>query len=188
MSEEILAAIEQYADKAHGEQMRKYGHERYIVHPVRVMKMCRAYTNDVSIMAAALLHDVLEDTSVTPDEMKQYLYTVMDKIEAGKTLALVIELTDIYVKEDYPSMNRRARKNRELQRLEKTSAASQTIKYADIIDNCREISKYDPNFATLFLRECKTTLKKLDKGNPQLYEKAVAIVNEELEKLEKEKN
>ena len=89
----------------------------------------------------------------------------------------------MYVKRDYPSMNRRARKSKELERLEKTSAASQTIKYADIIDNCREISIQDPDFAPIFLKECKTMLKKLNKGNEQLYTKAMTLVNTELDKL-----
>ncbi|WP_297333190.1 hypothetical protein [Flavobacterium sp.] len=36
--EEILHRIREYADDAHGSQMRKYTPERYIVHPVRVME------------------------------------------------------------------------------------------------------------------------------------------------------
>ncbi|MGN6567929.1 MAG: hypothetical protein ACTHJ0_08255 [Flavipsychrobacter sp.] len=35
--EEVIA----FADKAHGSQMRKYTPERYIVHPIRVMELCR---------------------------------------------------------------------------------------------------------------------------------------------------
>lgn len=56
--EEVLEQIRDFADKAHGEQMRKYTPERYIVHPVRVMKICREYTDDITVLAAALLHDV----------------------------------------------------------------------------------------------------------------------------------
>ena len=36
--EEVLKQVEQYADRAHSDQRRKYSPERYIVHPVRVMK------------------------------------------------------------------------------------------------------------------------------------------------------
>jgi (p)ppGpp synthase/HD superfamily hydrolase len=60
--EKILAAITDFADIAHGSQMRKYTPERYIVHPARVMRLCQEYTDDVTVLAAALLHDVLEDT------------------------------------------------------------------------------------------------------------------------------
>jgi (p)ppGpp synthase/HD superfamily hydrolase len=60
--EKILQEIIQFADLAHGKQVRRYTSERYIVHPVRVMETCRQYTNDISVLAAAILHDVLEDT------------------------------------------------------------------------------------------------------------------------------
>ena len=79
MNEHLLKEIERYADSAHADQMRKYANERYIVHPVRVMNICREITEDPSILAAALLHDVLEDTPVTPQEMQQYLWTIMEK-------------------------------------------------------------------------------------------------------------
>ena len=41
---------------------------RYIVHPAEVMEICSQYTNDITILAAALLHDVLEDIPVTRNE------------------------------------------------------------------------------------------------------------------------
>lgn len=64
-----LYKIQQFADNAHGEQMRKYSDERYIVHPIRVMETCSAYTDKIQILAAALLHDVLEDTPVSEMEL-----------------------------------------------------------------------------------------------------------------------
>ena len=60
--DEILKQVHDYAEKAHGNQMRKYADERYIVHPERVMKICQEYSDKLPIMSAALLHDVLEDT------------------------------------------------------------------------------------------------------------------------------
>ena len=173
----ILENIRQFADDAHGEQIRKYTPERYIVHPLRVMETCRRITDDVCILSAALLHDVLEDTTVDKDEMESYLKTLMLPEQAMRTLQLVIDLTDVYVKEDYPDLNRRSRKSNELLRLEQTSAESQTIKYADIINNTKEIILNDPGFAQIFLFECRANLKKLNKGNPELYQEALQTVN-----------
>ncbi len=178
--EDALKKIEQYADKAHGTQMRKYTPERYIVHPVRVMHMCAAYNNRLPILAAALLHDVLEDTPVTGKELHGFLKTVMSDAEADETLRLVIELTDVYVKEEYPRLNRRTRKQKELERMKDISTDAQTIKYADVIDNCNEIVAQDPDFARVFLRECGNMLQVLDKGNPALYDKARTVVNNAL--------
>ncbi|MBD0255325.1 MAG: metal-dependent phosphohydrolase, partial [Cytophagales bacterium] len=53
--ETALTTITAFADRAHGQQMRRYTPERYIVHPVRVMELCREYTTDEAVLAAALL-------------------------------------------------------------------------------------------------------------------------------------
>lgn len=181
--ENILEKIRHFADNAHGDQKRKYTSERYIVHPVRVMQICREYTNELPLLAAALLHDVLEDTPTTPNEIKEYLVTLMDLSQANYSLELVIELTDVYTKENYPNWNRKKRKTEEAIRIEKTSADSQTVKYADIIDNCLEIINHDADFANVFLRECKAILKKIPNGNKQLYERAVKTVDGSIDKL-----
>ena len=183
--DEMLESIIAFADKAHGEQMRKYAPDRYIVHPVRVMNTCRRVTDDPCILAAAILHDVLEDTPVRKGELMDFLQTVMPRAQAQRTLELVVDLTDVYVKKDYPRLNRRARKAKELERLEKTSPDSQTIKYADIIDNTREIIAHDPDFAKVFLQECRANLKKLDKGNKELHAEAVRLVEEGIAMLKK---
>jgi (p)ppGpp synthase/HD superfamily hydrolase len=146
------------------------------------MKMCAEYNDSLPVLAAALLHDVLEDTPVTRNELHAYLLTEMSRADADKTIDLVVELTDVYVKKDYPKMNRRTRKGKEQDRMAVTSAEAQTIKYADIIDNCKEITKEDPDFANVFLRECKALLKRMDKGDKELYEKALNTVNSAMRK------
>ena len=173
----LLDEVKDFADKAHGNQMRRYTPERYIVHPVRVMKTCKVYSSDITILAAALLHDVLEDTPVKKEELQAFLLKLMSEEEANKTVQLVEELTDIYIKENYPFWNRKNRKIKEAERLEKTSAAAQTIKYADIIDNAPEVTEKEPDFAKKFIPEYKALLKRITKGNPILYENAKEVVN-----------
>jgi (p)ppGpp synthase/HD superfamily hydrolase len=176
MMESVLEKIRDFADRAHGTQMRKYTPERYIVHPVRVMETCRQYDPQLSVLAAALLHDVLEDTPVGRDEMSVFLRTLMSHEDAEKTLLLVEELTDVYIKADYPQWNRKTRKEKELERITGNSREAQTIKYADILDNCREISSDDPGFARRYLSECLAILKKADKGNKDLHKIALKAV------------
>lgn len=183
--EETLAKITDFGDAAHGEQMRKYTPDRYMVHPVRVMKICRSYTEDLPILAAALLHDVLEDTPVSKTQIADFLRPLMSEQEVKQTIDLVTDLTDVYIKADYPHLNRRVRKAKELERLVKTSADSQTIKYADILDNSREISAEDPDFARVYLSESKAILEKLDKGEPELRHLALEAVNSGLQKIRK---
>jgi guanosine-3',5'-bis(diphosphate) 3'-pyrophosphohydrolase len=182
--EEILDKVKDFADKAHGDQTRKYTPERYIVHPIRVMNICREYTDALPVLAASLLHDVLEDTAVTSRDMNQFLVTLLGPQQAARTTKLVEELTDIYTKKNYPNWNRRKRKAKEAERIEKLSPESQTIKYADIIDNCKEIVEYDPEFAGVFIRECRSLLKKMLKGDQELYRIACNTVDECIRRLE----
>lgn len=179
----ILNKIRDYADNAHGSQMRKYTPERYIVHPVRVMETCKGYDADIPMLAAALLHDVLEDTPVSKSELLDFLQTVMDPVSAEDTVVLVEELTDVYVKEAYPQWNRNQRKAKELERFSKTSGKAQTIKYADIIDNSNEITRHDPAFAPRYLKECLKIVESADKGNHKLRKIAEGTIKAGLARL-----
>lgn len=181
----LLNHIIAFADEAHGEQTRKYTPDRYIVHPVRVMKLCREHTSDPSVLAAALLHDVLEDTPTSEEDIRAFLSKLMLPPVVNKTLQLVKELTDVYTKENYPQWNRHKRRSMEAARLAKASAEAQTIKYADILDNSGEIIPYDLDFALRFLKECKAILLLADQGNRELRKRAFDIVNTGLEEVNK---
>jgi guanosine-3',5'-bis(diphosphate) 3'-pyrophosphohydrolase len=178
---EIIEKVRMFADEAHGEQMRKYANERYIVHPIRVMEIVRDYNHEVPLLAASLLHDVLEDTSVTPEELKYFLDSVMSQEESEKTFSLVKELTDEFIKANYPKLNRRTRRTKEAERLADASGDAHTIKYADIIDNVNDIAQHDTDFALVYIRESKQLLSYMTKGNPELYSRALTVVNDALQ-------
>lgn len=186
--DKLLKEIRDFADQAHGDQMRKYSKDPYIVHPEKVMRICQNYSDELPIAAAALLHDVLEDTEVSPTEILDFLNTLMSVEESRKTLHLVEELTDVYTKEAYPSLNRDKRKQKELDRFQKTSAGAQTIKYADIIDNCKEIVHYDSSFAPKYLQECLSILKVAKRGNNELHQLAIETLLEEQKKIGRKKS
>jgi (p)ppGpp synthase/HD superfamily hydrolase len=136
------------------------------------MEICRKYNSDVAVLASALLHDVLEDTDCTREEMFRFLSSIFNDEQASRIAYYVDELTDVYTKEAYRNMNRRKRKMLESERMKKTSPEAQTVKYADIIDNCNEITVHDPEFAVVFLNECRQLLEKMNKGNRELLSKA----------------
>ena len=180
---ETLDKIAAFADRSHGDQQRKYADEKYIHHPLRVMKACQDEGYPLTVLAAAILHDVLEDTATTPEEIRKFLLTVMSERDVDHTLMLVTELTDVYIKEDHPQMNRRKRKAREANRLEKVSAEAQTIKYADIMDNAKGMAENGADFAPVFLKECIKLLEKMRKGNEQLRANALQVVQTEMDQL-----
>src|SRR5690606_31975470 len=59
-----------FADKAHEGQLRKSG-EPYILHPLAVAEILVNMQMDVTSVIAALLHDVVEDTTVSLDVVKE---------------------------------------------------------------------------------------------------------------------
>ncbi len=181
----ILEEIRDFADEAHGDQRRKYSQERYIQHPLRVMKICESHTQYLPVLAAALLHDVLEDTKTGKDEIRKFLRRHLSHGQAHQSVMLVVELTDVYIKSSYPKLNRDQRKSKEAERLAKVSANAQTIKYADIIDNCEEITNHDVKFAPVYLKECKHLLTMCKAGNKQLYDRAKRTIDKELKELSK---
>jgi (p)ppGpp synthase/HD superfamily hydrolase len=156
------------------------------MHLVRVMEMTRKFNSSLSVLTAALLHDVLEDTPVRKDEMHDFLRSVMNAHDADQAMHLVVELTDVYTKAKYRQWNRRKRREKEAVRLSQVSADAQTIKYADIIDNCIDIVKADPDFASVFLRECKMLMDKMTRGNAELRQQAIEVVDNELGQLRKQ--
>jgi guanosine-3',5'-bis(diphosphate) 3'-pyrophosphohydrolase len=176
MDNDILNEITRFADEAHGEQLRRYGNDRYIVHPLRVMEICRIYNPSLSVLAAAILHDVVEDTPVTAATLHEFLLSVIDVTQAEKVTDLVVDLTDVYIKKEYPHINRARRKEMERDRLSKVSAEAQTIKYADILDNARDIFVNDRHFAPRFLNEGVLALRVMTKGDQRLREHALGEI------------
>lgn len=160
MEEKALA----FARKAHGDQQRKYSHEPYIEHPKRVAEMVRKVPHTQAMICAAYLHDVVEDTPVNILQIEE---------EFGEEVArLVHELTDEFMKENYPSLNRKERKKRETKRQSSMSPEAKTIKLADVIDNTRDIIKNDKDFSRRYIPEMEALVEALQGGNFKLLMKA----------------
>jgi (p)ppGpp synthase/HD superfamily hydrolase len=156
-----------FATEAHGriDQRRKYTDEPYIFHPMAVAELVRSVPHTEEMIAAAWLHDTIEDTHVQ-------WYQVADAF--GPHVArLVAELTDISRPEDG---NRAARKAMDLEHTARACPEAKTIKLADLIDNSRSIVERDPKFAIVYLEEKRRLLEVLREGDPTLYRMATEIV------------
>jgi (p)ppGpp synthase/HD superfamily hydrolase len=150
-----------FSTKAHEGQKRKYTVEDYIVHPIAVSNLVGEVTNDESIIYAALLHDVLEDTKVSHEELRVFLFKTLYFPNAKKVLDMVVELTDVFTHEAFPSLNRAKRKALECARLGGVSDGAKLVKRMDIAHNTISITKHDPKFSKLYLKEKKELLKVL---------------------------
>lgn len=78
---ELIRSAYNYAEDKHKEQKRKSG-EPYIVHPLRVACTIADLGLDAQSVSAALLHDVIEDTDTTYDQVAQMF---------GETVAMLVD-------------------------------------------------------------------------------------------------
>lgn len=67
----MIRKAAEFAAKAHEGTFRKGTKIPYIVHPMEVAQIVAMMTKESELIAAAYLHDVLEDTSVTAEEIEQ---------------------------------------------------------------------------------------------------------------------
>ena len=102
-SSENLKKAFLFAQKAHQGQFRKSG-EPYITHPVEVAKILMELGMDETVVIAGLLHDVLEDTEVIPEEVeKEFGKDVLSLVDAITKL----EKLSFYPTEAYRAQNLR---------------------------------------------------------------------------------
>ena len=134
-----------FATAAHSGQKRKYAGDDYIVHPMAVAELVSLNGGDEDQIIAAYLHDTIEDTDVTYEDVYQTF--------GADVAALVWELTDRFTHEEYPNHNRAQRKAWEADRLAKVSPRAKLIKLCDMIDNTSTIVEHDPGFAKVYLKE-----------------------------------
>lgn len=165
----IVERARVFATAAHAavKQVRKYTFEPYIVHPTEVANIVATVPHTDVMVAAAYLHDTVEDTGVSIVDIQ---------VEFGNEVAsLVSWLTDVSKPEQG---NRAVRKAIDREHTAMAPAAAQTVKLADLIANSRSILAHDPAFAKTYLAEKRMLLEVLTRGDATLMAEARRIVGE----------
>lgn len=161
---EVLRKARTFATKFHKGQKRKYTSEGYITHPAGLVRLLRGVPHNENMLAAAWLHDTVEDTNATfVDVRAQFGVEVM---------GLVKELTKVAIEGGTRASGHEA----SLKQLGAASAAAQTVKLADIIHNTQNLREVDPLFADTYLAEKAEVLDVLTKGDATLMKVARGIV------------
>ena len=154
-----------FSTKAHEGQVRKYTGEPYVTHPIAVSEIVKTVTDDQEMIAAAILHDVIEDCDVTRLDII---------IEFGVVVAaLVCQLSDVSRPVDGI---RRLRKGMDRDWLSCACDKAKTIKLADLIHNSSSIMVADKDFAKVYMKEKRDLLDVLRGGDSALHDRATAIV------------
>ncbi|MCP4008244.1 MAG: bifunctional (p)ppGpp synthetase/guanosine-3',5'-bis(diphosphate) 3'-pyrophosphohydrolase [Proteobacteria bacterium] len=160
---DLLTRARDYASYAHARinHKRKYTGQPYQVHLKSVVQILAQVTDDADMLAAAWLHDTVEDTEATHHQIEE---------QFGKNIAaLVYQLTDISRPGDG---NRMYRKALDRAHLAEASDKAKTIKLADVIDNTRDICKHDLKFARVYVHEVGALLDVLQGGDERLISQA----------------
>jgi (p)ppGpp synthase/HD superfamily hydrolase len=147
-------------------QKRKYTGEPYIVHPMEVASIVKSVPHTDEMIAAAYLHDVVEDTDIG-------IATILHVF--GPVVAEYVHLLTDPPKGD-SGLNRKARKAMCRDRLANAPAQVQTVKFADFISNTASVVQHDPIFGKVYLEEKRMFLEAMTKGDPTLRARASAIV------------
>jgi hypothetical protein len=167
--DDLVQRAMRYAINAHRriDHRRKYSDQPYDAHLQAVAEIVASASDDPLCIAAAWLHDSVEDTPATFADIERHFGLELTQ--------LVRELTDISRPSDG---NRATRKAIDLRHLAEASPRAKTVKLADLIDNCQDICKQDTRFAKVYLLEARALLGILQTGHPQLLKRA----HRELEK------
>ncbi|QGY27478.1 HD domain-containing protein [Pantoea cypripedii] len=174
MRDSLEDQARRYATRAHAAagQRRKYTDEPYIVHPAAVAELVRSVTDDEAMLAAAWLHDTVEDTPSTLQDIESHF---------GPRVA---ELVDMLTDSAQPqAKNRTARKLAHFRHTAQASPEAQTIKLADIIDNTRSIVQFDPHFARVYLVEKQVQIQLLNEGDKRLWQQADNMIRQGIAQL-----
>jgi len=152
MDEKVFTLFEAYefATAAHEGQVRKYTGEPYITHSLAVAESVAAHVDDKEAIAAAALHDTVEDTAVTLEEI------------AEKFGDRVAEYVWYLTKPPAFVGNRAKRKLHDRNRLKEAPEIVRFIKVMDVWHNYHGIREHDPKFYETWREEVRDLLYIMD--------------------------
>ena len=156
------------AEKAHEGQLRTSG-DPYITHPLAVAAILLDYCMDTDTICAALLHDTVEDTDVTLDELRK---------KFGEDVALMVDgvtkigLVPLVSKEEQQAENIR----KILMAMSKDIRVI-IIKLADRLHNMRTLAARPPE------KQRKTSLETMNFYAPIAHRLGMSDVKEEMEDI-----
>ncbi len=133
-SKEVKA--KKLAEVVHQGQKRKGSGEDYIKHPIDVYNLVSRYSNDSDILAAALLHDAVEDTDLTYQEIENKL---------GSRVANIIREVST-TKKDKKTLSWKERKQNTVRSIATLTEEAQLVEIADKVSNAKDLTKlWDEN-------------------------------------------
>lgn len=160
-----------FSSRKHSNQRRKDAHASpYINHPIEVVEILwSAGVRDMTLLVGAILHDTLEDTETTPEEL--------DREFGPDVLALVQEVSDD------KSLPKQVRKDLQVEHAPHKSNRAKQLKIADLVCNIRSLVESPPKDWSVerklgYLDWAGKVFQGLQGANPSL-EKEFAVAKDE---------
>lgn len=133
LNTELLDRAIVFAVKAHAGTERRGKGFPYIVHPMEAMEIVATITPDQELLAAAALHDVVEDTDITADDIRRAF---------GDRIAnLVVAESDVFVDGVSEEDSWHARKQAAIDRLARAPHDAKIVAMGDKLSNMRAIAR-----------------------------------------------
>jgi (p)ppGpp synthase/HD superfamily hydrolase len=177
MNETLILKAAHFAAMKHRDQRRKdHASSPYINHPIAVALILAETGNveDPEVIAAALLHDTIEDTDTSPAELEAAF--------GPRVRKLVEEVTDD------TSLQRVERKRRQIEHASELSFGAALVKLGDKISNVTDITNappagWDLNRRREYLDWAEAVISKCPKVNQDLENRFVHALEEGRAKL-----
>lgn len=171
--QDLLRRADALAARAHDGQFRADGLTPLVEHPRGVRRVLEEFgVTDAVLLAAALVHDVLEDTEVTRGDLAQAL---------GLEVTAVVEEVTVIRR---AGESRRARVQRHLSDMRTASLRGQVLRLADALHNTRDSDGLKPSFRALWLSEKRLFAVALSKAHPALAARLLHTVDQALSAVE----
>jgi myo-inositol-1(or 4)-monophosphatase len=133
MNTELLDRAIVFAVHAHAGTERRGKGFPYIVHPLEAVEIVATITPDQELLAAAALHDVVEDTDVTVDELREAF--------GERVAALVASESDVVIEGMSEEDSWHTRKQIAIDRLAAASHEAKIVALGDKLSNMRAIAR-----------------------------------------------
>ena len=157
----MLKVIAFAAEKHRNQKRKDPDASPYINHPIALANVLlhEGGVTDVVVLCAALLHDTLEDTQTTPEELAREF--------GGEIQGIVMEVTD------NKKLKKRKRKELQMKHAPMLSTKAKLVKLADKICNVRDVAAHPPPRWSLrrrieYFDWAKTVVDGMRGANPRL--------------------
>lgn len=157
------------ARQAHDGQFRKWGNQDpYIVHPIRVAeKLATLVGVEQDDIAAAYLHDVIEDVAIKQNKVAEY-ETLIREVASETTLQLVWELTNPTEGPEWEGKPRVQKRKADWEHIAKISSRAKRIKLVDRWDNLQNAKVMPRKLLAKYVGESEVLLELCKEADPEM--------------------